>query len=152
MPWEVRGMLSKVKIIYNIYKNKPRSLMYLALRVSNLKSVCSKENVLNCYCHIDKLDTTRGSRGPEQIFNIRYSTCYCKATDQLSILWPRRESSCTGLKTESKVHLCSCCVFHTCSIFWLLVLSEAFVYISNRFLLAKRALLMSAESQRIFRN
>lgn len=55
--------------------------MYLALRVSNLKSVCSKENVLNCYCHINKLDTARGSRGPEQIFNIRYSTCYCKATD-----------------------------------------------------------------------
>lgn len=126
--------------------------MYLALRVPNLKFVCSKENVLNYCCQINKVDTMEGSRGPEQMFNIRYSTCYCKVTDQLSMLSPRRESSPTGLDTKRKGHLCSCCVFQTCSIFWLLVLSEAFVYISNRFLLAKRALLMSAESQRIFRN
>lgn len=86
------------------------------------------------------------------MFNIRYSTCYCTVTDQLSMLSPRRESTSTGLETKRKGHLCSCCVFQTCSIFWLLVLSEAFVYISNRFLLARRALLMSAESQRIFRN
>lgn len=79
-------MLSKVKIIYNIYKSKTRSLMYLALRVPNLTFVCSKENVLYYYCQTNKADTTGGSRGPEQIFNIRYSTCYCKATDQLSIL------------------------------------------------------------------
>lgn len=43
-----------------------------------------------------------------------------------------------------KPHISSCCVFQICSIFWLLALKEALVYISILFLLARRALLMSA--------